>query len=193
MLLSLITPPTLLPVTIAEIKGDRRVKEADDDTRITGLIGAVVDYLDGPSGILGRAIMAQVWRLELAGWPALAIALPIEPVSSVAITYFDVDGAEQTLPETAYRVDHTSGTASVLHMTGGSGLPVLEPGRAYPVRIAITAGASDADNASRGLKALITMLVGHWYDNSDAVVVGAGAVEMPLAISTLLARYRKKL
>jgi len=193
MRLSLVTPPSILPVSREEAKAHCRVVGDDEDDVFDGLIAGVVEYLDGPSGILGRAIMEQVWMLELASWPTSPLTLPVEPVSGVTITYFDTAGAEQTLPVAAYRLDSTSGAASVLHMTGTGDLPALDDDSAYPVRVAITAGAAAAADVKSGMKVLIKMLIAHWYENREAVVVGTITSEMPLAASALLARYRIKL
>ena len=62
--------------------------------------------------------------------------------------------------------------------------------RRYPVKITITAGFGAADDVDEGLKVAIKMLVGHWYDNRETVVMGMSAIELPMAVSALLARYR---
>lgn len=193
MLLSRVSPPSVLPVSREEAKAHCRVVGGDEDDLFDGLIDGVVEYLDGPAGILGWAIMEQVWMLELASWPVSALALPVEPVSSVTITYFDTAGAEQTLPVAAYRLDSTSGAESVLHMTGTGDLPSLQEDRAYPVRVSMTAGVATAEDVESGLKVLIKMLIAHWFENREAVVVGPITSEMPMAASALLARYRRKL
>ena len=34
------------------------------------------------------------------------------------------------------------------------------------------------------------MMVGHWYDNRETVVLGMSVAELPMAVNALLARYR---
>ena len=90
--------PAELPVSLDEAKQYCRVEHDDENLLIESLIVAAVDYLDGPSGILGRAIIEQQWLLELDAWPS-RLALPIEPVSTVTVQYLDKLGAETDVPE----------------------------------------------------------------------------------------------
>ena len=75
---TLITPPVAMPVTLAEAKEQCRVVDAESDARIEGMIGAAVAELDGYSGILGRCIMPQTWRVTAA---AGDVVLPFPDVT----------------------------------------------------------------------------------------------------------------
>lgn len=177
-------------ITEGEVKAYCRVDSADDDTLIKSLIGAVHDYLDGPSGILGRAILQQTWRLELTAWPG-RVLLPVEPVSSVAVSWLDAEGTETTLSADSYHLITAPSAQPVIVWKADAALPQLS-GQPFPVRIDITAGAADAESVEDGLKTAMIMLVGHWYDHR-AAVVPQGAAELPLALSALLSRYRRHL
>lgn len=60
---TLITPPADMPVTLDEAKAHCRVDGSEDDALITGLIAGAVGHLDGWTGVLGRCIMPQTWRV----------------------------------------------------------------------------------------------------------------------------------
>lgn len=87
----LVTAATDTPVTVAEAKAHLVVDFSDDDTVIDAMISAAVDYLDGPSGILGRALCPQTWSQEYDCFSG-DMVLPFGPVSSVtSVTYGDGD------------------------------------------------------------------------------------------------------
>jgi len=179
--------PAELPVSREEAKQYCRVDHDDEDSLIESLIAAAVGYLDGPSGILGRAIIQQEWLLELDAWPD-SLALPIEPVTDVVVSYINSSGMQTTVPENQLVITDAPSDRTVLEWADGFQTPELSTAR-YPVKITITAGF-DAADVDEGLKVAIKMLVGHWYDNRETVVMGMSSIELPMAVSALLARYR---
>ncbi|MEH6391122.1 MAG: head-tail connector protein [Sulfitobacter sp.] len=180
--------PAELPVSLEEAKQYCRIEHDDENSLIESLIAAAVDYLDGPSGILGRAILAQQWLLELDAWPN-RLALPIEPVSSVTVRYIDELGAETDVPESQLVLTDVPSARTVLEWIDGFQAPLLSDKR-YPVKITITSGFGAAANVPEGIKVAIKMMVGHWYDNRETVVLGMSVAELPMAVNALLARYR---
>mgnify|MGYP003625612199 CR=1 FL=1 len=152
--------PAELPVSLEEAKQYCRVEHDDENLLIESLIVAPVDYLDGPSGIRGRAIIEQQWLLELDAWPS-RLALPIEPVSTVTVQYLDKLGAETDVPENQLVIIDAPSARTVLEWVDGFQAPELSDTR-YPVKITITAG----------------------------FVLGMSVAELPMAVNALLARYR---
>ncbi|KJS45238.1 MAG: hypothetical protein VR71_02155 [Roseovarius sp. BRH_c41] len=188
MRLTLITAPTNDPVDLASAKQHCRVDHDDDDVLISSLITAAAQYLDRPSGILGRAVMSQVWRLELTGWPE-NLALPVEPVASVVVTYTDANGAEQTLDASAYTLSAWPSYATEWRFVRDAVRPVLHDSP-YPVKFTITAGYANAAAVPQPLKTAMLMLVAHWYRTRETVVMG-GVNETPMAFDALIAPYRR--
>ncbi|ORE94037.1 hypothetical protein ATO13_08186, partial [Stappia sp. 22II-S9-Z10] len=89
MTLGLITPPTALPVTVAEAKAHMRVVYDHEDDYIADLIRAATARLNGPYGLLGRCILTQTWRVTLLVLGS-TITLPLGPHQSVdSIVYLD--------------------------------------------------------------------------------------------------------
>jgi len=180
--------PAELPISRDEAKLHCRVEHDEEDTLIDSLIAAAVDYLDGPSGILGRAIIEQQWLLELDAWPS-SLALPIEPVSSVTVQYLDKSGTETDVPENQLVIVDAPSARTVLEWVDGFQAPELSDTR-YPVKITLTAGFGATAKELDGIKVAIKMMVGHWYENRETVVLGMSVAELPMAVSALLARYR---
>jgi len=190
MRLTLTTAAAELPVSLSEAKKHCRVEEEDteDDLLIEGLIGAATGFLDGPSGILGRAIITQVWLLELPSFPT-SLDLPLEPVQSVEVSYLDGDGAEQDLAAETYELVPRPSRKTRMIQVDGSTLPALHSS-SFPVRISMTAGFGGAVDVPPGLRAAIKMLVSFWYEHREAIIPSNSGVGLPLPISALLARWR---
>lgn len=80
----LVTPPASKPVTLADAKEHMHVDHDDDDAVISGYIDSAVSYLDAQTGILGRAIMPQTWRVSA---PAGEVVLPMPDVTAASVDY----------------------------------------------------------------------------------------------------------
>lgn len=101
----LVTPPAVLPVTLAEVKGDMNILHDDDDARLQDFIEAAVSDLDGWRGSLGRCLINQTWAQRFDGFPAGdVIRLPMPDVSQATVTYFDAANTQQTLAGSSYSV-----------------------------------------------------------------------------------------
>lgn len=189
MRLTRTSAPVGAPITVDEAAEFCRVNHAEENDLIGALVETAVDLLDGPTGILGRAIISQEWRLELSGWPQ-SIALPIEPVSAVIVSYFDAAGAEQVLDASAYTLVPNPGAATVLAWSSAFVAPDLQADVDFPVIIDMTCGFGAAEDVPAAIKQAVKMLVRHWYDHRGAA---SGQDAIPLAVSALLARYRRML
>ncbi|MEQ8292490.1 MAG: head-tail connector protein [Roseovarius sp.] len=189
MRLTRTSEPQELPVDLATARMHCRVDGHLEDGLIQGFLASATDYLDGPAGMLGRAIISQEWLFELAAWPH-CVRLPIEPVQSVSITYIDTNGVEQSLNAANFDLVQ-SGVSQPTHlvMTEGASLPQLGSGL-YPVKIAITAGFGGAADVPKSLKTAIYMLVAHWHEHRQPLVVGEAVSDVPMAVSALLSRWR---
>lgn len=187
----LVTAPALSPVTLAEAKRHCRI-EADDtfhDDDVSGFILAATAHLDGPAGILNRALVTQTWRQDFASFTFGRLSLPVFPVASISeITYFDVSGAEQTLATSIYEL-RTDELGSYVALKPGQEFPGTYP-RADAVSVTFVAGDAVA-NVPQPLKQAVLLLVGHYFANREAVAVGTIATNLPLAFDALIAPYRR--
>jgi hypothetical protein len=68
---------------------------------------------------------------------------------------------------------------------GDPGDPLAEP------PVPATPGDPDVWAAPDDIKHAVRLLVGHWYENREAVVVGAQCHIVPMAADALIAPYRK--
>lgn len=197
--MTLQTAPEVEPVTLAEAKAHCRVDYSDDDTLLTTLITAVRKHLDGPSGILGKALVSQTWDYTIDEFPEgeKGILLPLSPVQSItSITYTDSAGASQTLASSVYQLvtsgDH--GRARIVEAYDKSWPSTRDEPQAVTIRFVAGYG-TDASSppisqAPEAIKHAMLLMIGHFYENREATLVGVNAQDLPLGVNALLQPYR---
>lgn len=194
---TLVTPPAVAVLTLEEVKAQLVVDAGDDDILIQGLIDAAISYLDGPTGVLGRCLSSQTWRQDFDLFDC-ELELPLAPVTSIdSVKYDDPSGTEQTVDPANYRL-LTGGRGSFVRFKAGFTFPSLSVNYPsvrvqYVVGYAATNDTPPKSTVPAAIKNAIKLLVAHWYENRETVVVGRGAaaVEVPFAVSTLLAPFRR--
>lgn len=190
MSLTIVTPPAEEPVTLTEAKNHLRVDLTDDDSLISALIVAAREHAEA---ITRRAFITQTLKLSLDAFPANngPIYVPMPPLQSVnSLKYFDTDGVEQTLNEgTDYLVDNESEPGRITPAPD-TGWPATQ-NRPNAVSVEFVAGFGDASKVPQGIKQAILLMVGHWYENREAVTMqGNNAGELPMAVDSLLMMHR---
>lgn len=165
----IVTPPASSPVTLEEMKSHLRVDFPDDDADIDAQQLAAVAMLDGWGGVLGRCIMPQTWAIDVTGpGPHL---LPFPDASAVSA---ESDG--DTLASTVER-SSLGPLATVAN---------AEPDQ--PVTIQATYGLPS--ERLPAAQALVKLIVGNWYENRSAVVVGHVVSDLPMAATALISALR---
>ena len=187
--LSIVTQPATEPLTVAEAKTHLRVDITDDDTVIGEYISSARVFAEG---VTRRAFVAQTWDYTLDRFPTGAIKLPMQPVTSVSyVQYVDATGTTQTFTEgtspdvTKYDV-FTDGPRSTIVPKYNQVWPDT---RDHPnvVTVRFVAGYT---TFPADLKQVLRLLVGHQYENREAVVMGFTLVEeLPLAVQSFLSPY----
>ena len=202
--LTLVTPPAVESVTLAEAKSHLRVETADDDALIGDLLAAARQTVEG---FLRRALITQTWRLTLDRFPrvaerwwdgvrqgaavverARAIVLPRPPLSAVtSLTVFDAADTPTVVPAGDYIVDTAAEPGRLVLRTGES-WPVV--GRAAAgVEVVFDAGYGAAGSAvPEAIRQGILETVAALYDRRGEGV--AEARGLPGAAAALLAAYR---
>lgn len=192
MILNRTIAPTGLPVTAERMRARCGILHGEFDVLLGEMIAAATDYLDGPTGILGRAICTQTWRMEFAAWPG-EIIVPVDPIKKVTVECFSVSAGDWgEAPEGAYTL--AAGVGSSPRLTRNTGLLLPDLGALpYPVRIDVEAGFGEPEEVPPAIKAVIGMLVDHWFRHRGVVVVGNVSAEIEMTVSPLLARWRRHL
>lgn len=182
--LTLVTPPTADPVTLAEGKAQCRVRHTDEDALITRLISAATRHVER---VLDLSLMERTYKLTLDSF-ADAIELPRGPVSAVSsVQYVDANGDTQTVSADDYTTDLISRRNWVVRNSDASWPSTLDAVNAVSVQY--VAGFSELPAEYEDLRHAILLIVGHWYATREAATVD-GAKEVPLAVDSLLQSYR---
>ena len=187
--LILTTAPASEPVSLAEAKAHLRVDATDEDTLINTLITAARTHLEVT---LSRAFITQTWTWWRDAWPAARrLALPIAPVQAVsAVRAYAADDTATTLDAASYSLDAASDPARIVLGQGVSWPPVGRAANGAEIVFTAGYGAAPAD-VPAPLRQAILLLVAHWYERREPVLVGERGAEIPEGIGALLAPYRR--
>lgn len=161
---------------IEDVGGDEDY-QAQVDAELQDMIDAVQQYVDGPDGVLGRALLAQSWKLYLDAWPrdnqgggrlAPTIQIPLRPLRAItSIAYIDPAGSAQTLDPSAYQV--LDGERAAICAAYGAGFPLV---RRQPRAITITFSAG-YDAAPRPIVSAMKLMLGDLYVNRETQLAAA--------------------
>lgn len=189
----LITPPVNLALSLVDAKKHLRVDLAEDDDLITDLIKAAIAQTED---LTSRKLITQTWQFFLDRFPfGRMIELPFAPVQSVtSIKSTDQDGAETTQDNTEYIVDVVTTRARiVLKEDFDWPDPDVDLQEANAVKIQFIVGFGDDDTDVPGnLRSAVKLLVGHLYENREAVSLrpGSSFQTLPMGYDALIAPFR---
>lgn len=183
----IVTAPTEEPITLDEAKDHLRVDGTDEDALIMGLIKAARVQCELHSR---RRFVTQTWELGLECWPADAIVLPGPPLQGVTwLKYTDSAGVQATMSSGDYVVDTLSEPGRLL-LGYGKCWPMVTLQAGPAIRVRYVAGYGTPYVVPETYKQAIKLLVGHYYENREAVVLSPGLTaaqgQVPMAVDALL-------
>lgn len=184
----IITPPATEPLTWPEIAPHLRADlDSPHQTYIMGLALAARELVEG---VQGRALVTQTLEDTFDCWPFAKgyFELARAPLQSVvSITYHDQDGNAAVWDPANYVVDPAKepGRVTLAYNQAWPSITLLPSGA---ITVRYVAGYGNASAVPQRTKQAILLIIGHWYANPEAVVVGTTAAEVPLAAQTLLSQ-----
>lgn len=192
MTYKLLSPPAEEPITLAEAKLHLRETGTDQDALITRLIRVARGHVESATN---RALMLQTWDLYLDEFECdgfeqeLTIYQP--PFQSVThIKYTDDQGVLQTMDAADYQVDNKTEPARIVPAYGEVWPSTQKILNAVNVRF--IAGYDTAADVPDEIKQAMLLLVGHLFENREAIIVGTIVAEPPMAVRSLLGPYVMK-
>lgn len=178
-----VTPPAASLVDLAVAKKHLRVEHGDHDDLIQGHIDACADWLDGPEGILGRALGMQTLRVDrVEGFRGLCgFELPLGPARTVTeIGYRDALGVAQLVEEGIYVGDVEANRVRLADS-------MVWPASGGPVSITYTAGYAPGE-LPKSIERAILLHLNILYDQPEDKALAA----LERARDALLGPKRKR-
>jgi len=194
---SVVTPPTLRPVSVAEVEAHMRLPQNAETNWILDAIEAAVGEIDAPAGWLGRSLAPRTLRLTLDAAPPPIVYLPGPPVLAVKTikvrgsddaitTVYDAD-ADPAVDELELQFDLTAAPA-LIWPSDEIGWPSDIKGGVDCMRIDYTAGYVEAA-VPKTVKQWLLMRLGELYRDREASIVGTSVTRHQHA-DRMLDNYR---
>jgi len=185
--LTLVTPPVLEPVTLAETKAHLRIEHTLEDILIGSLITAARNFVEN---FTRRALIEQSWKLTLDQFPCWEIYIPKPPLISITkFEYLNSLGLTASLTETVdFIKDIESEPARLTPFYLGTWPIAYNQMNAVSITYKCGYGAAAA-TVPTAIKQSILLLVGHWYNNREQTVP-INLSQIPLGAEYLLWPYR---
>ena len=189
MALVMTAAPSVEPISLAEAKAHLRIDASDEDSLLSSLITAGRIFVERT---LSLALITETWSFYLDGWPRSGtIALPIQPVQAVtAVKAFDPDDSPTIVNSDTYSVDVLSEPARLVLSAGAVQLSPARLLNAFEV--AFTTGFGDeATDVPAPIRHALKLLVAHWFEHREPVVLSELPQEVPARVAGLLLPYRR--
>lgn len=167
-------------LTPGEIKQRLVIDFNEDDEIIEDFIAASTDWAEM---YMGRSVLTQAWDYYFDDFSSITI--PDKMVSSVVVTYFDENNAEQTLDAAEYHTDLIEYPAEI---TCATSWPATYS-KPNSVKVSVQAGYLLPDSVPGAIKTGIALIVGHLYnnrENTSPVTLN----EIPMGAKSFLDKYR---
>ena len=189
MALVMTAAPSVEPISLAEAKAHLRIDGNDEDALLTSLIAAARMFVERT---LSLSLVTESWSLFLDGWPRSGtIVLPIQPVQAVtAVRVYDPGNTPTEVNSETYSVDVLSEPARLVLSAGAVQLSPARLLNAFEV--AFTAGYGDeASDVPAPIRHALKLLVAHWFEHREPVVLGTAPQVVPATVAGLLLPYRQ--
>lgn len=178
------TAPTEEPVSLAEMKLHLRVDHSDEDALIASLITAAREQCELEAR---RTFCTATLEQRLDRWPAMGgcslLRGPVQNITSIG--YTDDEGNAGTMDAADY-VLYTETDPAMLVLAPGASWPVVDLMPGYSIAVRYVAGYGAGSAVPARYKHAIKLMVSHWYENREPVVVGTIVTQMPMAVRALL-------
>lgn len=166
------------PVSVPEAKARLGIRTDARNEEIGRLISAAREHVEDLSGhLLVRRPFQIVGQTTPSGLTPIRVHVePVHDVNSFAVV--ERDGSSTALEGTAF--------------LGGMLYPPVDsvwPVSTYGFVLEVDAGYEEGECPAQLIQALL-LLVGHWFENHEAVVVGTSGFELPLGVKDLCRNFR---
>lgn len=184
MSVTLMAPPALEPVSLAQMKDHLRVEHASEDTLISAYITSGRLHIEA---FLSKVLIWQNWRINFDRLPVgKAVHLPLAPILALnTVSFYTEQTGPNTIPPVDYTIDLDSFRPRfLLHLQRQN----LRAFGAY--ELDVTAGYGPAaEDVPADIRQALRLLVAYWYENREAATPLARE-HMPHGVRTILEAHR---
>lgn len=183
------TQPDTEPLTVPDLKDDRRVDGSEEDPLLDRRISEAREWCENRQG---RSYIKSRWSLVLDRFPAAGrpIRLPRPPLIEVAtVEHFDGSDWTALTEGDDYRVSKSGDVGMVHPEEHWPHLSAdLQPAE-WAVRMTFDAGYGEsASDVPSNIRRAIELLAAHWFENREPVAIGTIVTPVPFAVESLLAQ-----
>jgi uncharacterized phiE125 gp8 family phage protein len=176
-LLTRISDPAVLPVDKSWVKFQAYIDYDGDDELLDLYIESAVDRLDGPNGLLNRALITQTWMAQYEAFPA-EIRIPLPRLQSVSsITYLDASGSSQALPLDRFTVSGVGTDHARIKPVDG--WPTTAKVDGAVTVIFLSGFGNEPEDVPAIIRHAILEMVSNAYENRASVGVDITAMTIP--------------
>jgi uncharacterized phiE125 gp8 family phage protein len=188
--LTLVTAPTVEPITWEEALDHLKQPSTDDRELVQSQIRACREHIEGYTG---RQICTATYDYSIDKFSVGALYIPRPPLQSItSVKYIDTDGDEQTVDSSVYDYEAAIGMRGELFLAYDQTWPTARAQRGA-VTIRFVAGYGLASSVPDSIKQAIKMHLGLLYGigrEAATVPVGGNLVKVPFGWEALLAPYK---
>ena len=189
--LELVTGPTELPITMAEVESYLKVEGAEAESmapELAGILQSVILQLQSYSGL---AFITQTWRVFYDFWPfvrnELVIPYPAPLQSVTHIKTYDDSDTEATWAASNYYVDTISRPGRILMRLTSTSPVVALPRVGNFVEVEFVAGFGARNSVPEDIKLAIMRLCAERVTNHGDDMA---ARHLPRDVRALMSKYK---
>jgi uncharacterized phiE125 gp8 family phage protein len=194
MALSLITPPTVRPVTLEDAKTQCSLHDVsyDDIYLLDFVIPAATARAERETG---RQLLRATYAITLDAFPSEGwIEVPKPPLLGVdSVVYLDENGVSQTWGASNYLVHRPAGPQAArgkVSLAYGVSWPTLR-GQLRPITIQFAAGyGTSPTDVPALLRQAILLDIATLYQHRQNVIAGQGVSEIPGTAAAIYRSFR---
>jgi uncharacterized phiE125 gp8 family phage protein len=193
MALSLITAPTIEPISIEEARQHvRRGDDTSEDAVLNAFIAAARHHAEA---VTGRQLLEATWEWQLDAICGSVLQIPRPPLRSItSITYLDASGVTQAWSASNYQVTTPAGPfapSGRLAPNPSATWPLSGSGYLNAVLIRFKAGYGTVpEDVPEAIRQAMRLMIGAWFENREDLVLGDSVQALPLGALALLTPFK---
>jgi uncharacterized phiE125 gp8 family phage protein len=176
------TKPEIEPISLVDAKLHLRIDGDAENSTIDRLIGMARQHCED---VARRAFITRTFTAKLDAWPPRdRMIFPYPPLVGVtSVSYTDKDGVTATWSSSNYIVDNHSEPGQLVLKTDVAWPTEVTLQSVNGITVVFTAGyGTTAKSVPNRYRQAMLLMLGHLYENREAVLVAQGISALPLAM-----------